>query len=72
MLSMGKPSPLSEVVAARCPPELLTKLDELREVLAAASPIAVHVSRSDVARAAIELGADELLRQHRKPNRRTR
>jgi hypothetical protein len=72
MLSMGKPLPLSEVVAARCPPELITKLDELRKVLVAASPIAVQLSRSDVARAAIELGADELLHQHRKPKARGR
>jgi hypothetical protein len=64
MLSMGKSSPLSEVVAARCPAELITKLDALREVLVAASPIAVRLSRSDVARAAIELGAEELLRRH--------
>jgi hypothetical protein len=61
---MGNSSPLSEVVAARCPPELIAKLDELREVLTAASPIAIRLSRSDVARAAIELGAEELLRRH--------
>ena len=66
------PSLLSEVVAARCPPELITKLDELREIFAAASPIAIQISRSDVARAAIELGANELLREHRKIDRSTR
>ncbi len=64
MLSIGKSSPLSEVVAARCPPELLAKLDALREVLTAASPIALRLSRSDVARAAIELGAEELMRRY--------
>ncbi len=68
---MGKSSPFSEVVAARCPSELIAKLDVLREVLTAASPIAFRLSRSDVARAAIELGADELLRRHN-PQLRTR
>ena len=71
MLPMGKSSPLSEAVAARCPPELIAKLDELREVLTAASPIAFRLSRSDVARFAIEVGAEELLRRH-KPQLRTR
>jgi hypothetical protein len=32
MLIMTKPSPRSEAVAARCTPELMAKLDELREV----------------------------------------
>ena len=71
MLPMGKSSPLSEAVAARCPPELIAKLDELREVLTAASPIAFRLSRSDVARFAIEVGAEELLRRH-KPQLRIR
>ena len=61
---MGKSSSLSEVVATRCTQDLLAKLDALREVLVAAAPIGVRLSRSDVARAAIELGADELLRRH--------
>jgi hypothetical protein len=64
MLSMGKTSPLSEVVAARCTQDLVAKLDAVREVLVAASPIAFRLSRSDVARTAIELGAEELLRRH--------
>ena len=68
---MGKSSPLSEVVAARCPSELLAKLDVLCEVLTAASPIARRLSRSEVALAAIELGADELLRRDN-PQLRTR
>jgi hypothetical protein len=68
---MGKSSLLSEVVAARCPSELLAKLDVLREVLTTASPIARRLSRSEVARAAIELGADELLRRYN-PQPRTR
>lgn len=70
-MPMGKSSPLSEAVAARCPPELIAKLDELREVLTAASPIAFRLSRSDVARFAIEVGAEELLRRH-KPQLRIR
>ena len=64
MLSMGKSSPLSEVVTTRCTQELIAKLDALREVLVAAAPPGVRLSRSDVARAAIELGAEELLRRH--------
>lgn len=69
ILTMRKSSPLSEIVAARCPPELITKLDALREVLLAASPSGVRLSRSEVARAALEVGADELLRLHN-PHRR--
>jgi dihydropteroate synthase len=59
--------PLPEVVATRCSAELLAKLDELVELLSAASPIRVKLSRSKVARAALEAGVDELLRAHRKP-----
>jgi hypothetical protein len=70
MPPMSTKLPLSEVVAARCSTELVARLDELLEVLAAASPIAVQLSRSDVARAALEAGVAALLRTHRKPDRR--
>jgi hypothetical protein len=61
--------PLSEVVATRCSPDLLAKLDELVLLLTAASPIPLKLSRSQVARAALEDGVDALLRMHRKPDR---
>jgi hypothetical protein len=61
--------PLSEVVATRCSPDLLAKLDELVVLLSAASPIAVKLSCSQVARAALEDGVDALLRVHRKAGR---
>lgn len=60
--------PLHEVVATRCSADLLAKLDELVELLSAASPIRVKLSRSKVARAALEADADALLRAHRKPD----
>jgi hypothetical protein len=72
MPSMPTKSSLSEAVAARCTPELVAKLDELLDVLAAASPVAVRLNRSDVARAALEVGVDTLLRDHRKSDRRVR
>jgi len=63
--------PLPEVVATRCSAELLAKLDELVTLLSAASPIRVKLSRSEVARAALEAGVDALLRTHRKPDRQS-
>ncbi len=62
--------PLSEVIAMRCSADLLAKLDELVELLSAASPIRVKLSRRKVARAALEDGVDALLRAHRKAARR--
>lgn len=47
MLATGKSSLLSEGVAARCPPEFVSELNELREVLVTASPITIRLSRSD-------------------------
>jgi hypothetical protein len=63
--------PLSEVVSMRCSADLLAKLDELVELLSAASPIRVKLSRRKVARAALEDGVDALLRAHRKPGRQS-
>jgi dihydropteroate synthase len=61
--------PLHEVVATRCSADLLARLDELVVLLSAASPIRVKLSRSEVARAALEAGVDALLLAHRKPDR---
>jgi hypothetical protein len=66
---MSTKLPLSEVVAARCSTELVARLDELLDVLAAASPVAVRLSRSDVARAELEAGVDTLLRGRRTRDR---
>ncbi len=66
---MSTKPPLPEVVATRCSADLIAKLDELVELLSAASPIPVKLSRSKVARAALEDGVDALLRTHRKPGR---
>ena len=52
MATTSKKSPFSGAVAARYTSELIAKLDELTKVLAAASPVAVQLSRSDVARGA--------------------
>ena len=62
--------PLAEVIAMRCSADLLAKLDELVELLSAASPIRVKLSRRKVARAALEDGVDALLRAHRKADGR--
>ena len=64
--------PLSEVVATRCSADLIARLDELVELLSAASPIPVKLSRSEVARAALEAGVEAMLRAHRKPGRQGR
>ncbi len=66
MSTMPK-KPVPEVVAVRCSVELVAKLDELVVVLGAASVPAVKPTRSDVARAALETGADVLLLTHGKP-----
>jgi hypothetical protein len=60
--------PVPEVVAVRCSVELVAKLDELVVVLGVASLRAVKPTRSDVARAALEAGADVLLLAHREPD----
>jgi hypothetical protein len=62
---MSTKLPLSGAVATRCTPELIAKLDELLDVLATASP-AVRLSRSDVTRAALEVGVEALLAAHRR------
>lgn len=60
--------PVPEVVAVRCSVELVAKLDELVVVLGVASLRAVKPTRSDVARAALDAGADVLLLTHRQPD----
>jgi hypothetical protein len=63
---MSRQSPFTEAFAVRCTPELVAKLDELLVVLAAASPVAVQLNRSEVARAALVAGIEMLLATHRR------
>ena len=42
------------------------RLDELTGVLAVASPVAVQLSRSDVAQAALEAAIETLIASHRR------
>ena len=66
MVPMSRQSPFTEAFAVRCTPGLVAKLDELLDVLAAASPVAVQLNRSEVARAALEAGIETLLATHRR------
>ncbi len=67
---MSTKPPLPEVIALRCTADLLVRIDELAELLSAASPVPVTLSRSKTARVALEEGVDAMLGKHRKPGRR--